>query len=341
MNKKYIINLYRSILVTLNLQPIQVIVTMSAAMVLHGLRDTADDLNLIVIPSVFNMLAKTNAYPIYYSGETPILLYLPGVTMGAKTSSACPIKIIDGVYCDTLANILYYKKLLNRPKDLNDINILIKAIAEESNISIDQNPPPDIKEDKPLVRLNVGCGRNIIPGWINIDSASIDGVNMIAELDSLDGSRICLDLSNDTVDEFLLSHVLEHIRYPLPLMKELHRIAKPDAVMTVRVPYGSSDDAFEDPTHVRQYFIGSWGYFSQPFYWRADYGYRGDWEVQEINLYINKSGREHLTDNEIATLIKYQRNIVVEMVVILKPIKPIRKPLKELQTSPQINILWA
>lgn len=37
-------------------------------------------------------------------------------------------------------------------------------------------------------------------------------------------------------------------------MEELHRIAKQDAIFTCRVPYGSSDDAYEDPTHVRQFF---------------------------------------------------------------------------------------
>jgi hypothetical protein len=48
-------------------------------------------------------------------------------------------------------------------------------------------------------------------------------------------------------------------------MEELHRIAKPNAKVVFKVPYGSSDRAFEDPTHVRQYFLHSFDYFCQPF----------------------------------------------------------------------------
>lgn len=66
------------------------------------------------------------------------------------------------------------------------------------------------------------------------------------------------------------------------MMQELHRIAKPGAKANFRLPNGASDDAFEDPTHVKQYFLQSFGYFSQPYYWRSDYGYRGDWKADKI-----------------------------------------------------------
>ena len=65
-------------------------------------------------------------------------------------------------------------------------------------------------------------------------------------------------------------------------MQELWRIAKPNAKMVIRVPHGASDDAWEDPTHVRAYFSNSFGYYSQPYYWRADYGYRGDWLHEKL-----------------------------------------------------------
>ena len=113
-------------------------------------------------------------------------------------------------------------------------------------------------------------------GWVNLDRVELPGVNIVADIDRC--AEEPLPLEDDYVDEFLLSHVIEHIRNPMPLMQELHRIAKPNALAAIRVPYGSSDDAFEDPTHVQRYFLNSFGYFSQPSYWRADYGYRGDWQ---------------------------------------------------------------
>lgn len=121
-------------------------------------------------------------------------------------------------------------------------------------------------------RLNIGCGRDIKEGWINLDLFPLEGVDIVTDLEKCATDPIPLD--DNSIDEFYCSHVIEHVVNTLPLMQELHRIAKPDAVALFRVPYGSSDDAFEDPTHVRQYFRSSFKYFSQPLYWRTDYGYR-------------------------------------------------------------------
>jgi len=187
-----------------------------------------------------------------------------------------------------------------------------------------------------LKKLNVGCGRNILAGWENLDSYRLPGVNIVADLDAC--GQTPLPLADASVDEFLLSHVMEHIRNVLPMMQELHRIAAPDARMVVRVPYGSSDDAFEDPTHVRQLFVGSFGYFSQPYYWRADYGYRGDWLTESVTLEVQPS-LAHLPDAELWDRVNRERNVVTEMVATLRAIKPIREPRRELQQPPTVYLL--
>src|SRR5690349_12976501 len=89
-------------------------------------------------------------------------------------------------------------------------------------------------------KLNLGCGTDIRPGWINVDSSKLPGVDLAANLD--DCGRTPLPLADDTIDEFYCSHVLEHLRDALGFMQELHRVARPDAIATIRVPYGSSDD---------------------------------------------------------------------------------------------------
>lgn len=187
------------------------------------------------------------------------------------------------------------------------------------------------------LRLNLGCGRNILADWTNVDWMALPGVDVIADLGACRSTP--LPFADDSVDELLLSHVIEHIPDSLALMQELHRIAKPGAKAWVRVPHGASDDAWEDPTHVRAYFPGSFGYFSQPYYWRADYGYRGDWQPKTITLHVpaaHVAAAESL--DALYARTRSERNLVNELVVELEAIKPAREPLRELQSEPSIHI---
>jgi SAM-dependent methyltransferase len=186
-------------------------------------------------------------------------------------------------------------------------------------------------------RLHLGCGRTILPGWVNLDMMPGTGVDVVADLDNCDQCPLPFD--GDTFDEFLASHLIEHLRNPLPFMQELHRIARPGAKAIFRVPYGSSDDAMEDPTHVRFCFLNTFGYFSQPYYWRADYGYRGDWQTERIQLLVSKTRYEGKSPLEVMEDVMHVRNVVQEMVVELVPVKPIRAPLRELQSRPNIEIV--
>lgn len=188
----------------------------------------------------------------------------------------------------------------------------------------------------PPYRMNVGCGRNSIEGWVNVDFADIPGVNIVADLENVRQQPI--PLPDECCEHFLLSHVIEHIHHSLDLMQELWRLAIPGATAQIRVPHGGSDDAWEDPTHVRPYFLESFGYFSQPFYSRADYGYRGDWKPEKILLAVDRRRCEGLDTQQIFMKTLHERNMVREMVCDLRAIKPRREPRRELQTTPQLEI---
>jgi SAM-dependent methyltransferase len=185
-------------------------------------------------------------------------------------------------------------------------------------------------------RLNLGCGRNAIAGWVNVDSMKLPGVDIVADLDRCAETK--LPFEAESTDEFLLSHVIEHLRAPLPLMQELWRIAKPGAKLIIHTPYGHSDDAWTDPTHVRPYFISSFGYFSQPVYWRADYGYRGDWQPEHVVLKVNRVGNEGKTVDQVMEKIMTLRNVVREMTAELSAVKPMRAPDAALRRPPRVDI---
>ena len=186
-------------------------------------------------------------------------------------------------------------------------------------------------------KLHLGCGKTTLKEWINLDIMKGQGVDIVADLEMC--SEIPLPFEDNSIDEFYASHLIEHIHHTLPMMQELHRVAKNDAKAVFRLPYGSSDDAYEDPTHVRQYFLNSFGYFSQPYYWRADYGYRGDWKTEKISLLVSEAVYKDKSFHEIYEDVMKKRNVVSEMVVELRAIKPIRETKKELQTRPFVEFL--
>ena len=90
------------------------------------------------------------------------------------------------------------------------------------------------------------------------------------------------------------------------------------------MPYGSSDDADEDPTHVRRLFLYSFSYFSQRGYWYADYGYRGDWETENIVLTVDAGRHAGKSFDQIFEEVRTQRNVVLEMIATLRAVKPAR-----------------
>lgn len=183
------------------------------------------------------------------------------------------------------------------------------------------------------MRLNLGCGRDVREGWVNIDCTPMPGVDYVVDFDD----KPVLPFDDDSVTYSEGVHVIEHLRDPLPFMEELWRVTRPGGRAVFRCPYGSTDDADEDPTHVRRMFAGSWGYFGQPHYWRASYGYAGDWQPERVTLFVFP-GLQDATDGELASMVRFQRNVVAEMEASLRCVKPARAASRDLQAAYRVTL---
>lgn len=179
------------------------------------------------------------------------------------------------------------------------------------------------------VKLHLGCGRTRLDGYVNVDRAEVPGVTDL--LVDLDGPDLAYMLDENSVDESLGAHLIEHLTKPLDFMAALWVVTKPGGTVTFEVPYGSSDDAWEDPTHVRPYFLNSWGYFSQPYYHRADYGYVADWRLTDLTLVVDAARWKEAEPADVLTAVYAERNVVLAMQATLEAVKPARPPDASLQ----------
>jgi SAM-dependent methyltransferase len=182
-----------------------------------------------------------------------------------------------------------------------------------------------MSESTTLKKLNVGCGLHPIKGFVNLDITPHEGVDVVFDLESCSYDR--LPFADDTFDRILCSHVAEHINSFLPMMQELHRVARPGCSAVFMTPYGGNDIAFEDPTHVRQFFAKSWLYAAQTAYGGADYGYRGDWDCKTLIFdYHRALVPDGAEEQQIFDIISRIRNVCEKLTAELVAVKPARAP---------------
>ena len=101
-----------------------------------------------------------------------------------------------------------------------------------------------------MKKLNIGCGRNVKKGYINLDVVRLPGVDVVHDLE-----KFPYPFDDNTFDLIEASQVLEHVDNLRGVMKELARILKPGGKLKIDVPHFSSNTAYMDPTHKRFFCI--------------------------------------------------------------------------------------
>jgi hypothetical protein len=98
------------------------------------------------------------------------------------------------------------------------------------------------------LRLNLGCGANKLPGFINVDKFGEPDLKYDLEM-------MPWPWDDNYVVEIVLSHVLEHLGQTpsvfLGIMGQMYRVCRHEARITIVVPHPRHDYFLADPTHVR------------------------------------------------------------------------------------------
>jgi SAM-dependent methyltransferase len=106
----------------------------------------------------------------------------------------------------------------------------------------------DLRPTGPGEILDIGCGSAKTPGAVGLDISADTDADIVHNLDELP-----YPIEDASFDQILMQDVIEHVREPIKVLEELHRIARPGARIQLRTPHFSSILAYGDPTH-RHYF---------------------------------------------------------------------------------------
>lgn len=104
--------------------------------------------------------------------------------------------------------------------------------------------------------LELGCGPNKTENTIGVDIVQYDNVDVVHDLNVFP-----YPFNANSFDKILCYNVLEHLNNVITTMEEIHRIAKPDAIVYITAPTPSSFDLWNDLTHKRAFTSQCFDYF--------------------------------------------------------------------------------
>jgi glycosyltransferase involved in cell wall biosynthesis len=201
-------------------------------------------------------------------------------------------------------------------------------------------PPSAVVQAGPAgaLRLNLGCGRDHLAGWVNVDQFPGSHPDVVHDLE-----RFPWPFPDDCAGEVLLKHVLEHLGRDsatfLGIMGELYRVCAPGARVRILVPHPRHRDFLQDPTHVRPVLAEMFEHFSLDC--NEDWGRRGlpgtplamylglDFRIESATLHLDpwwdaefRSGR--ITREQLERAARDCNNVVATTEVVLRARKPFR-----------------
>jgi SAM-dependent methyltransferase len=150
----------------------------------------------------------------------------------------------------------------------------LAAVASEWSAARHPSPVPR--------RLNLGSGKDYLPGWINVDILERSLPDLV--LDLARPIELPVTVRSDTLGAVTLSagslevihanNVLEHVGDLPTLMSNALALLAENGLLAVEVPYEHARSAWQDPTHVRAMNENSWIYYTDWFWYLGWFTHR-------------------------------------------------------------------
>jgi predicted SAM-dependent methyltransferase len=139
----------------------------------------------------------------------------------------------------------------------------------------------------PVRKLHIGCGKNILPDWLNMDYLPLSRESLYLD------ARRPFFLKGDTFDYVFSEHMIEHIsyNYGLKMLTECRRVLKPLGKLRISTP----DLAFIVNLYRPQKSVLEQEYIK----WAADLFFHRNPNVNEvfvINYFMRNWGHTFIYD---------------------------------------------
>jgi len=135
-----------------------------------------------------------------------------------------------------------------------------------------------------MKKLNLGCGKDIKKGYVNLDCAKLPKVDIVWDIE-----KFPYPFKENYFDEIYCSHILEHVSDLNAVLEEVYRICKNNSLIKIRVPYFASPSHHNDPTHKRKFAYETFDYFND----KSSYSYYSKvrFEVLKKRLFFLSGSR--------------------------------------------------
>lgn len=173
-------------------------------------------------------------------------------------------------------------------------------------------------------QLDIGCGPHKQPGYLGIDKAPAEGVDVVVDVEKT------LPFRDDWFTDIFSSHCLEHLVDPPKFFREIARVSTDGARVVLWTPYAFSNSGF---------FYGHVSHLTEDHYrhmclcfqdtykeWTDAY-----WEWRTLAYIVEKTTAVALCDNEIPLefALRFYKEVAWEFGVELIVHKTVRPPATE------------
>ena len=185
------------------------------------------------------------------------------------------------------------------------------------------------------MKLNLGCGKDYIDGWVNVDLYDDSTCDIKHDLEVFPWPW-----EDNSVSEIRIIHTLEHLgadwKVYIKILQEMYRVCEDDAHIQVDVPSPWHWNYISDPTHVRPVTPDGLNLFSKehcqkcidegmsetPFAMIYDVDLRPhDVEWKFDQLWQGKIDRGEIHRSQIEEIHANYRNVVTEFKIPLAVVK--------------------